>query len=46
MKMIYKILDKDGKYLNSYASVDEAYDENERLRRVYPMMKTVVVAEL
>lgn len=46
MKMRYKILDKDGKYLNTYQTFDEAYEENERLRRIYPMMKSVVVAEL
>lgn len=44
--MIYKIIGQNGEYINSFATFDEAYDENERLRRVYPMMKTVVIAEL
>lgn len=41
--MKYQIQDNEGNYLNTFNTFDEAYDENERLRRVYPNMKTVVV---
>lgn len=44
--MIYKIYNKNGGYMNSFSSFDEAFEENDRLRRVHPAWQTRVVAEL
>lgn len=44
--MIYKIYNKNGGYINSFFSFDEAFEENDRLRRVHPAWQTRVVAEL
>lgn len=44
--MIYKIYDKNGGYINSFLSFDEAFEENDRLRKVHPAWQTRVVAGL
>ena len=41
--MYYKIITQEGGYLNSYKTLTEAFEENERLKRIHPKWKTMVV---
>lgn len=45
MKIIYKLIDGNGNYLNSFTKYNDAIEEQERLSKVYPHLHPSVVID-